>query len=272
MIAHSQWEGVLFIAVVCVFVTLVVLEKLWPYMSFARGGLKASFSTNTAAFVVNNLMLSVLSVSSLLAIADRYAQFGLLGAMADGPVKWILSFIFFDFAVYAWHYAGHRFYAFWRFHKVHHSDKSFNVSTGLRFHIFDQLLEVAVKCGCAVVIGVDAHVVVICELLRMFFVLFHHSNIRIPGEKWLSYLIITPSLHRVHHSTLRSEHDSNYGIVLSLWDIIFGTRKELVPRSIGLELIEAENFLQLFSLAFLTERRLALVLHLLPRKGVSPQR
>lgn len=101
----------------------------------------------------------------------------------------------------------------------------------------------------------------------MAFVLFHHSNLTIPGEKWLSYVIITPYLHRAHHSTLRSEHDSNYGIVLAIWDLIFKTRKELVPEKIGLEMIEAENFVQLFCLAFITERRLARLLNALPRRG-----
>jgi len=76
----------------------------------------------------------------------------------------------------------------------------------------------------------------------------------------------------VHHSTLRSEHDSNFGIVLSIWDILFGTRKELIPKKIGLELIEAENFLQLFSLAFVTEGRFAKMLHLLPRLEAAPVR
>jgi sterol desaturase/sphingolipid hydroxylase (fatty acid hydroxylase superfamily) len=108
---------------------------------------------------------------------------------------------------------------------------------------------------------------VLCEIARMLFVLFHHANIAIPGERYLSYVIITPSLHRTHHSTRRSEHDSNYGIVLAIWDILFRTSKEVEPKSIGLELIEAQNLLQLFSLAFLTERRLARVLHLLPRKS-----
>jgi sterol desaturase/sphingolipid hydroxylase (fatty acid hydroxylase superfamily) len=115
------------------------------------------------------------------------------------------------------------------------------------------------------VIGAEAHVVVACEALRMLFVLFHHMNFSFRGEKWLSYIVITPSLHRVHHSSVRSEHDSNYGIVLAIWDILFGTRKELVPEKIGLEMVEAENFAQLFSLAFVTENRFARLLHLLPR-------
>lgn len=266
MNATPAIANVLLIAVFCLFAGLLVLEKRRPYIRHAGDRLKASFSTNASAFIINNVIMNVFSVSSLLIVAANYSRYGLLSGMADGPMKWIISFVLFDLAVYAWHLLGHKSEALWLFHKIHHSDKSFHVTTGLRFHVFDQFLEVIVKCLCTVAIGVDAHVVVICEILRMFFVLFHHANIEIPGEKWLSYVIITPSLHRAHHSTLRSEHDSNYGIVLAVWDILFHTRKELVPQSIGLEMIEADNFLQLFSLAFLTERRLARVMHLLPRK------
>ncbi|PPD42701.1 MAG: fatty acid hydroxylase [Methylocystis sp.] len=266
MAAPTGIESSLLIVALCLFSALLVLEKRRPLYQFSGKGLKTSFSTNTSAFLVNNVIMNVLSVSSLLLVAGRYSHYGLLGGVADGPLKWAASFILFDFVVYVWHYCGHKYEGLWRFHKIHHSDKSFHVTTGLRFHVFDQLLEVAVKCVCAVVIGVDAHVVVVCEVVRMLFVLFHHANIAIPGEKWLSYVIITPSLHRTHHSTRRSEHDSNYGIVLAFWDILFGTRKVLTPKSIGLDLIEAQNFVQLFSLAFLTERRFARVLHLLPRK------
>ncbi len=266
MSAPPHIENQLLIAAFCLFALLLVVEKFRPYKKVASAGLKASFSTNTSAFLINNVIMNVLSVSSLLVVASNYSDFGLLSSLPDAPLKWIATFVLFDLAVYAWHYLGHRSEALWLFHKIHHSDKSFHVTTGLRFHVFDQLLEVIVKCFCAVAIGAPAHVVVACEVVRMFFVLFHHANIAIPGEKILSYFIITPSLHRAHHSTLRSEHDGNYGIVLSVWDILFRTRKVLTPKSIGLELIEAENFLQLFSLAFLTERRLARVMHLVPRK------
>lgn len=257
---------VLLVGVFLFFALLLVLEKRRPYLEFCARRLRISLSTNAAAFVFNNILMGALSVSSLLAIAAHHSQHGLLSSMTDGPAKWIASFTLFDFAVFLWHFLTHKSEALWRLHKVHHSDKTFHVSTGLRFHVFEQLIEVFAKCVAAVVIGVTAPVVAACEILRMFFVLFHHANIMIPGEKWLSYLIITPSLHRVHHSTLRSEHDSNYGIVLAIWDIIFGTRKHLVPKSIGLNMIEAENFVQLLSLAFITERRLARVMHLFPRK------
>jgi len=229
------------------FTLLLLLEKQRPYKKFAGSGLRRSFSTNASAFLFNTVTMNILSVTSLLVIAENYSRHGLLSGLNDGPVKCIISFVLFDFAVYVWHFIGHKSEYLWRFHKIHHSDKSLHVSTGLRFHVFDQFLEVIFKCLCTVLIGVEAHVVILCELVRMLFVFFHHANLSFPGEKWLSYVVITPAVHRVHHSTLRDEHDSNYGIVLSVWDILFGTRKELVPKKIGLELIEAENFVQLFS-------------------------
>jgi len=263
--ANYGIENILFLIAMGAFTLLLLLEKRQPCKRIALSGLKRSLSTNTSAFLFNNVTMNIMSATSLLVVAASYSRYGLLSSLADGPIKWVISFVAFDFAVYAWHFLGHKSYQLWRFHKIHHSDKHLHVSTGLRFHVFDQFLEVSFKCVCMVIIGVEAHVVIVCEIVRMLFVFFHHANLTIPGEKWLSYVVITPALHRVHHSSLRSEHDSNYGIVLSIWDILFGTRKELIPKNIGLDLIEAENFLQLFSLAFVTEGRFAKTLHLLPR-------
>jgi len=266
MTAGINIESCLLAIALGVFALLLMMEKMRPYKKVAALGLKRSFSTNASAFMANNLIMSLLSISSLLVVAEHHSHHGLLSSLKAAPLKWALSFVLFDFGVYAWHFLGHKSEYLWRFHKIHHSDKSIHVSTGLRFHIFDQFLDVIFKCLCTIVIGVEAHVVVVCELVRMLFVLFHHANLSFPGEKWLSYVVITPSLHRGHHSTLRSEHDSNYGIVLSVWDILFGTRKVSVPKNIGLELIEAENLVQLFSLAFVTEWNFARLLHLLPRQ------
>jgi sterol desaturase/sphingolipid hydroxylase (fatty acid hydroxylase superfamily) len=258
-------EGGLLVMAVGLFVILLLAEKMRPYKPVPTSSLRESFTTNASAFLFNNLVLNALSLSSLFVVAQRYGAHGLLHGLEDGPLKWALSFVFFDFAVYCWHFLGHKSERLWRLHKVHHSDKNIHVSTGLRFHVLDQLLEVGVKCIGVLAIGVTANVVVVCEIIRMFFVFFHHANVAVPGERWLSYLVITPSLHRVHHSTRRIEHDSNYGIVLAIWDMIFGTRKELAPEKFGLENVEATNILQLFSLAFVTEYYFARVLHLLPR-------
>ncbi len=267
-------EGGLLLLAICLFLLLLLVEKRRPYRPTPTSSLRQSLTTNASAFLFNNLVMNALSLSSLFVVAQRYGAHGLLHDFADGPLKWALCFIFFDFAVYCWHLLGHKSERLWRLHKVHHSDKIIHVSTGLRFHVLDQLLEVGVKCVGVMIIGVAAHVVVVCEIIRMFFVFFHHANVAVPGERWLSYVVITPSLHRAHHSTRRIEHDSNYGIVLACWDIIFRTRKVLTPEKFGLENVEARNILQLFSLAFVTEYYFARVLHLLPRpearRGLRP--
>ena len=242
------------LAIVAFFV-LLVIEKIKPYRSFPLKIYKESIVTNTSAFLLNNLILTTLRASSLFLVAQQFSGYGLLSSFENGPIKWLLAFAFFDLAIYLWHVANHKSEYLWRFHKIHHSDKSCNVSTGFRFHVFDLLLELLYKCVFVVIIGVNAYLVLSIEIVELFFIFFHHANISIPKEQLISQIIITPSIHRVHHSTLRIEHDSNYGIVLSIWDRIFGTRQELIPKNIGLELIAAENIVQLFSLAFITERK-----------------
>jgi sterol desaturase/sphingolipid hydroxylase (fatty acid hydroxylase superfamily) len=255
----------LFTLAMVAFVLLLVWERKKPFRKFPTDTNKHSLVTNTSAFLFNNLVLTVLKASSLFFVAQQFAGFGILHSMQEGPLKWLLVFALFDLAIYCWHFASHRYEWLWRFHKIHHSDKSFNVSTGFRFHVFDLLLEIVYKCLFVIVVGVNAYVVLSVEIVELFFIFFHHANIAVPGESQLSRWIITPALHRAHHSTLRREHDSNYGIVLSVWDRWFGTRLELVPQSIGLDLIEADNLVQLFSLAFITERKIKRLLSWLPK-------
>lgn len=247
------------------FIFLLVLEKKYPYRHFPSKIHKESLVTNIEAFLVNNIILTILKASSLFFVAQQFSSHGLLSGLDNGVIKWLLAFVLFDFAIYVWHFASHKFEWLWRFHKIHHSDKSFNVSTGFRFHIFDLLLEIVYKCLFVIFIGVDAYLVLAIEIIELFFIFFHHANISIPNEEKISEVIITPSLHRVHHSTLRAEHDSNYGIVLAVWDKLFTTRKELVPENIGLNLIEAENFVQLFSLVFITEQKVKKLFALIPK-------
>lgn len=257
--------GFLFALAIMAFLLLLAIEKHKPYRNFSHKVYKESIVTNTTAFLVNNVILTVLRASSLFLVAQQFSGFGVLANLDNGPLKWLLAFAFFDFAIYVWHVASHKYEWLWRFHKVHHSDKSFNVSTGFRFHVLDLLLEILYKCTFVIVFGVDAYLVLSIEIVELFFIFFHHANIKVPNEQIISNYIITPCLHRTHHSTLRVEHDSNYGIVLSIWDRMFGTRKELVPVNIGLDLIEAENFIQLFSLAFITERKIRQLFRLIPK-------
>ncbi|MGR9107497.1 MAG: sterol desaturase family protein [Gammaproteobacteria bacterium] len=262
-------EHYLTMAMAFLFVLLLLMELIRPYKRFSKKISRASFTTNTSAFLFNNVILTLFSATSLFVIAQHYSYIGLLAWIDPGIIKFILSFLLFDLAIYAWHVASHHSEFLWRFHKIHHSDKSFNVTTGFRFHVFDTFIELVYKSVVIVLLGLDAYTVLLCELIKTLFVMFHHCNISFHGEEVLSKLFIVPYLHRAHHSALRSEHDANYGIVFSIWDQIFGTRKEVVPDKIGLELIEAENFTQLFSLAFITERRILRILQMLP-KGKRP--
>jgi sterol desaturase/sphingolipid hydroxylase (fatty acid hydroxylase superfamily) len=263
--SNSEILGLLFGFAMLAFILLLVIEKIKPFRDFPQKIYKESFVTNTTTFLINNLILNTVKASSLFLLAQQFSSHGLLSSLPDGVVKWLLAFALFDLAIYIWHFASHKYEWLWRFHKVHHSDKSFNVSTGFRFHVFDLLLEILYKCVFVITIGVNAYIVLSIEVIELFFIFFHHANIRVPNEELLSQVIITPSLHRTHHSTLRAEHDSNYGIVLSVWDRMFNTRKELIPEHIGLDLIGADNFIQLFSLAFITERKIMKLLSLLPR-------
>lgn len=261
----AVFTQILFGLAILAFFFLLAVEKKKPYRQFSPQVYKESFVTNTTAFLINNVILSLLRASSLFFVAQQFSSFGLLSSLDEGIVKWLLAFALFDLAIYTWHRASHKYEWLWRFHKIHHCDKSFNVSTGFRFHVFDLLLEIVYKCAFVIIVDVDAYVILSIEIVELFFIFFHHANIEIPNEDKISEFIITPSLHRTHHSTLRSEHDSNYGIVLAGWDKMFNTRKVLVPENLGLDLVEAQNFVQLFSLAFITERKIMQILGWIPK-------
>ena len=247
------------------FMALLIVEKLKPHRKFGANIDKESIVTNTTAFLFNNVILTALRATSLYFVAQQFSSYGLLSNMGNHPLKWVLTFLLYDFAIYLWHVISHKYEFLWRFHKVHHSDKSFNVSTGFRFHVFDLFLEILYKSLFVITVGVDAYLVLAIEAIQLFFIFFHHANITFKHEEWVSKYIITPYLHRTHHSTERKEHDSNYGIVLAVWDRLFGTRKESIPDNIGLNIIIAENFLQLFFLAFITERHIRKLLQIIPK-------
>jgi hypothetical protein len=152
--------------------------------------------------------------------------------------------------LYFWHKASHRFDALWMFHKVHHNDPYLNVSTAFRLHIVELLLITVLKAAYIIVLGVDPMLVIINETILTLFVMFHHTNISFRGEKRLGQIIIAPYLHRVHHSTERSEHDTNYGAVFSVWDRLFGTLTEREPLQIGIKDSSPQTVLGLVKFGF----------------------
>lgn len=251
-VAQASTEDLLALAFLSFLGLCVTMEFRHPSLRSGLQTLKRSYWTNVSTYLFNDLSLSLLSIPSLYFIAQQVSGSGLLSTLPEGLMKYLAAFLLLDFTLYAWHYATHHCDALWLFHKVHHSDRSFNVTTGLRFHMGELFLEVLVRVAFIAVIGVNAEVVLINQTLISLFVLFHHTNVRFPQEHFLSHFLIVPRLHRMHHSALREEHDSNYGAVLSIWDHLFGTLKQGEPQAIGLTGVDEQRFADLVRYGFTT--------------------
>lgn len=215
------------------FVLFAALEFAHPKKKWPAKPLFQSYRANAGLFMFNSVLVSLLSLPSLLALAGQYADRGLLSHVADPVVRAMLAFLAIDLLLYALHRACHRFDCLWMFHKVHHNDAQLNVSTAFRIHFLEIVLIGLLKAAMIVVLGIDAGLLLANETLIVLFTMFHHANISFSGEQWLGRVIVTPYLHRVHHSTQRCEHDRNYGAVLSVWDRLFGTLAELEPAAVG---------------------------------------
>lgn len=137
----------------------------------------------------------------------------------------VVSFLGLDLAIYAQHVAFHHVPLLWRFHCMHHVDLDMDVTTALRFHPVEILASLLIKAGVVMALGADPLTVILFEIVLNASALFNHGNVRVPGpvDAGLRMVIVTPDMHRVHHSTTRSETDSNFGFFLSVWDRVFGT-------------------------------------------------
>jgi sterol desaturase/sphingolipid hydroxylase (fatty acid hydroxylase superfamily) len=137
----------------------------------------------------------------------------------------LASIIALDLAVYAQHVAMHAAPPLWRLHRMHHADLDFDVTTGVRFHPLEILISMAWKMAVVAALGAPAFAVFLFEIALNATSLFNHANLTLPAplDRVLRLLIVTPDMHRVHHSVVRRETDSNFGFNLSLWDRLFGT-------------------------------------------------
>jgi sterol desaturase/sphingolipid hydroxylase (fatty acid hydroxylase superfamily) len=125
--------------------------------------------------------------------------------------------------MYAWHRANHEVPLLWRFHRVHHTDPAMDSTTALRFHPGEILISTLLNCLVLVALGMSLAAFALYKTVMIAVVMFHHSNLRVPErlDRWLRWVIVPPSMHRVHHSHLRAETDSNYGSIFSFWDRLF---------------------------------------------------
>lgn len=179
---------------------------------------------NTA---IVRLALPVLPVGLAQLASER--GWGLLNVLAaPPPLAFIASLLALDLAIYLQHLSFHFVPALWRVHRVHHTDLELDVSTGLRFHPLEILLSIGIKLTVVGVLGPPAVAVLVFEILLNATSMFTHGNVRIrpPVERVLRQIIVTPDMHRIHHSVHRDETNSNFGFNLSCWDRLFGTYRD----------------------------------------------
>ena len=191
-------------------------------------------------------------------------QIGLFNQLSlPQAVSWPISLLLLDFAIYLQHVAAHRWRWLWRLHQVHHTDIDFDTTTAVRFHPLEIMLSMLYKVLLVILLGVDSAVVIIFESLLNGCALFNHGNVSLPAslEKCIRFWLVTPDMHRIHHSARQSETDSNYGFSLSCWDRWFRTytAHAQLPQTdmvIGLQGFRNQTELGLLSLLMLPFRRL----------------
>ena len=206
------------------------LEAWAPRRARALGRARR-WPANLGLTVLNALALRALAVAvPLLAIGaalDAQARgWGLFNALGWPVwVEFVLAVLVLDFAIWAQHLVTHKVPLFWRFHRVHHADRDLDVTTGFRFHPVEILASMGLKIGLVYLLGPSALAVLVFEILLSGTALFSHANLALPRglDRALRLVLVTPDMHRVHHSVHRAEHDSNYGFALSVWDRMFGT-------------------------------------------------
>lgn len=189
------------------------------------------WTTNLAITVLDaitvNLMalvLPVLAVGAALDVQTRgLGLFNLLG----WPVwlEFVLAILVLDFVIWAQHLVTHKVPLLWRLHRVHHADRDMDVTTAVRFHPIEIALSMILKIGVVYLLGPAAWAVILFEVMLNGTAMFNHANLALPRrlDAIIRLVLVTPDMHRVHHSIHRFEHDSNYGFALSIWDRIFRT-------------------------------------------------
>ena len=210
----------------------------------------------------SNAVLSRLTLGAATIAAAEFAAthgIGLLHWLTLPPwAAAVLGFLALDFAIYLQHVMFHAVPVLWRLHQVHHADLGFDATTGLRFHPIEILLSLSFKLAIVVLLGVTPWVVVAFEIVLNTASIFNHSNVMIPerADHWLRWVLVTPDMHRIHHSTRVVETDSNFGFSVPWWDRLCGTyRAEPALGQLGLEIGLSDyrtplTFVQLLLLPF----------------------
>jgi sterol desaturase/sphingolipid hydroxylase (fatty acid hydroxylase superfamily) len=186
---------------------------------------------NLLIIFINSLILRLIFPTAAVGIAFLAQQnnWGFFNVyQAPLALSVIASVIILDFTVYLQHVIAHSLPLLWRIHRVHHVDLDYDVTTGARFHPLEIILSILVKFSAILLLGVPVIAVIIFEIMLNATAMFNHGNIKLPKklDKIMRWFLVTPDMHRIHHSIERDETNSNFGFSLTWWDRIFGTYKE----------------------------------------------
>ena len=205
---------------------LAIAERVWPRRGDARPAWRQA--TNLALMAIDTALLRVvfpvLAVAFAAGLAAR--DIGLLPWLGiDGWIAVVLAILALDLAIYWQHRLFHRIPLLWRLHRVHHADTAFDVTLAVRFHPLEIALSMAIKFAVVAALGAPPLAVLLFEVALSAGSLFTHADLRLPPrlERALRWLVVTPYMHRIHHSVHRAETDSNFSFHLSLWDRLFGS-------------------------------------------------
>jgi sterol desaturase/sphingolipid hydroxylase (fatty acid hydroxylase superfamily) len=217
-------------AFMAVFVTMALWEMAAPrrrpnYSRFTR------WPSNLGIVALNRVLLRILlpgGAVSLAFIAEQWSS-GLLNNLGlPVSIAIIGAVVLLDFAIYLQHVMFHAVPALWRLHRMHHADLDFDVTTGARFHPLEIVLSMLIKLAAVAVLGPPALGVLIFEVLLNATSMFNHGNVRLPSklDLYLRWFVVTPDMHRVHHSVVVNETNSNFGFNLPWWDRLLGTYRD----------------------------------------------
>jgi sterol desaturase/sphingolipid hydroxylase (fatty acid hydroxylase superfamily) len=204
---------------------------LWELLAPRRGlavGRWPRWPHNLGILVVDVLTIRLLMPAaavgaSLYAAGHGWGLINLLGLRLS--VAALIGFLALDLVIYLQHVAFHKIPVLWRLHRMHHADLDFDLTTGVRFHPIEIVISLLIKIAVILALGVPVVAVILFEVVLNATSMFNHSNASMPAwlDRVLRWIVVTPDMHRVHHSILRRETDSNYGFNLPWWDRLFGT-------------------------------------------------
>ena len=224
----TSYEGwIRLVSFLSVFVFFIVLETIVPRRKQTQ--LRAlRWTSNLSLVFISSVLLKAVAliIGINAAIYANTHQLGLFNNI-DAPdiVAVIASIVLLDFVIYWQHRFSHEIPIIWRLHRLHHSDIEYDTTTALRFHPAEIILSYFVKFAAVLLIGVPVTALILFEIILNATAMFNHSNLKLPlgFDKILRQFIVTPDMHRVHHSVYPNETNSNYGFNIPLWDRLFGS-------------------------------------------------